>query len=193
MTLNEALILSYIKRGIGYGYNIMTHVRESRSDEWVEFSRAGLYKTLDKLEKLGYVEMSLERDGLRPPKKVYTITPEGSRKLSDFLQKDFRFEYRTKNELDAYLVTAVAASPDAADLLDRLRRRREAVEEQIRVLDEEWPEHRESYPLIVYALYRKRCDSLEQEKRWLLWLEEILSNVSGDILGMTWEEANRIS
>ncbi len=41
MTLNEALILSYIKRGIGYGYSILNHVKESRSDEWVDFSRAG--------------------------------------------------------------------------------------------------------------------------------------------------------
>jgi len=55
MTLNEALILSYVKRGIGYGYNILNHVRKSRSDEWVDFSRAGLYKTLDKLEKSGHV------------------------------------------------------------------------------------------------------------------------------------------
>ena len=192
MTLNEALILSYVKRGIGYGYHIMTHVRASRSDEWVEFSRAGLYKTLEKLDKLGYIHMELERDGARPPKKVYSITPSGEKELADFLQEGFRFEYRMKNDLDAYLVTAVAASPDAADLLDRLRRRHTAVEEQIRVLEEDWPEHKESYPLIVYALYRKRCESLEQERRWLVWLEKILSNISGDILSMTWEDANRV-
>ena len=73
MTLNDALILSYIKRGIGYGYSILTHVKESRSDEWVEFSRAGLYKILDKLEKEGYIAKKMEQSGGRPPKKLYSI------------------------------------------------------------------------------------------------------------------------
>ena len=68
MTLNEALILSYVKRGIGYGYSILTHVEESRSDEWVDFSRAGMYKTLDKLEKTGLVKKTLEQKGNRPPR-----------------------------------------------------------------------------------------------------------------------------
>ena len=191
MTIIEALILSYIKRGIGYGYGILTHVKESGSDEWVEFSRAGLYKTLDKLDKTGFLEKRTEQEGGRPPKKVYSITPEGTRALREFLDNGFNFDFQTKYDFNAYLVTAVAASPDAAVLAETVRRRLEAVQKQIVVLREEWPEDKDSYPFIVFSLYRRRLESLEAECSWLSWFEDILKTVSGDVLHMTWGEAGK--
>ncbi len=186
MTLNEALILSYVKRGIGYGYRILNHVRKSRSDEWVDFSRAGLYKTLDKLEKQGFVSKTHEQSGGRPPKKVYSITNGGEEALARFLEEDFNFDYQSKNDLDAYLVTAVAASPNAAFLADKVRRRADAVREHITELRDEWPADKDAYPLIVYVLYKRRIDILEQELEWLDWVEGVLGNISGDVLDMTW-------
>ena len=191
MTLIEALILSYIKRGIGYGYNILTHVKESGSDEWVEFSRAGLYKTLDKLEKTGLLEKRTEQDGGRPPRKVYSITPEGTRALSEFLDNGFNFDFQSKYDFDAYLVTAVAASPDAAVLAATIMKRREAVRKQIAVLREEWPEDKDSYPFIVFSLYKRRLESLEAEYGWLIWFGDVLKTVSGDVLHMTWGKARK--
>ena len=191
MTLIEALILSYIKRGIGYGYNILTHVKESGSDEWVEFSRAGLYKTLNKLEKTGLLEKRTEQDGGRPPRKVYSITPEGTRALSEFLDNGFNFDFQSKYDFDAYLVTAVAASPDAAVLAATIMKRREAVRKQIAVLREEWPEDKDSYPFIVFTLYKRRLESLETEYAWLIWFGDALKTVSGDVLHMTWGEASK--
>ena len=189
MTLNEALILSYVKRGIGYGYSILNHVRESGSDEWVEFSRAGLYKTLDKLEKEGYLEKRLEQEGGRPPRKMYSITSDGSSALDQYLTDGFDFNFPVKYELDAYLVTAVAAAPDAGALAQTIRKRREAVEKQLVALNEEWPEDKDSYPFIVYTLFKRRVDALESESRWLSWFEDVLKTVSGDVLHMTWGES----
>ena len=191
MTLNEALILSYVKRGIGYGYSILNHVKKSRSDEWVDFSRAGLYKTLDKLEKTGFVKKTLRRSGGRPPKKVYNITLPGEKALSDFLTDGFNFDFLTKNDLDAYLVTAVAASPDSRTLAGKVRKRIDAVRNHLDGLKKDWPEDKDSYPLIVYALYKRRIESLEHELKWLLWLEDILDSISGDVLHMTWGEAQK--
>ena len=189
MTLNDALILSYIKRGIGYGYSILTHVRESRSDKWVEFSRAGLYKTLDKLEKTGFVKKTLEQSGGRPLKKVYSITMSGEKALADFLENGFEFNYQNKNNFDAYMVTAVAASPDAEKLAETVRKRLDAVKKQIVELSDDWPEDKDSYPFIVYALYKRRMESLQSEFDWLTWLEGDLKTLSGDVLHMTKGEA----
>ena len=191
MTLIEALILSYVKRDIGYGYNILTHVKENRSNEWVDFSRAGVYKTLDKLEKIGYVNMTIEQAESRPPKKVYRITETGRNALDDFLENGFDFNYQTKYDLDAYLITAVAASPDAHILAEKVRIRLNLVYTHIKELERDWPEDKESYPFIVYALYKRRLESLELELKWLTWLEGILSTVSGDILRMTWAETKK--
>ena len=186
MTLNDALILSYIKRGIGYGYKILSHVKENRSDEWVDFSRAGLYKTLDKLEKKKYVQKKLEQTSGRPPKKVYAITPLGETSLAQFLEDGFDFAYPSKHSFDAYLVTAFAASPSASFLAETVGRRLEAVKRQIAELRSDWPKDKDSYPFVVYALYRHREESLKSEYEWLTWLENKLSSVSGDVLHQTW-------
>ncbi len=191
MTLNDALILSYIKRGIGYGYNILTHVRESRSDEWVEFSRAGLYKTLDKLETAGLISKTLEQTGGRPPRKAYSITASGEKALADFLKTGFKFDYINKNDFDAYLVTAVAASPGAEVLAETVGKRFDAVKNQIADLSDDWPEDKSAYPFIVYALYRRRMEMLQSELKWLKWLEDTLKSVSGDVLHMTWGDVKR--
>jgi DNA-binding PadR family transcriptional regulator len=188
MTLNDALILSYVKRGIGYGYNILEHVKESRSDEWVEFSRAGLYKTLDKLEKSGYLKKSLEQNGARPPRKVYRITPSGERALMDYLDNGFDFNYQTKYDLDAYLVTAVAASPDAELLINTIQKRIVSARKQIAILQNEWPEDKNAYPFVVYALYKRRMEFLQSEIEWLTWFESIIQKVNIDILHATWAE-----
>lgn len=189
MTLNEALILSYVKRGIGYGYNILTHVRNSRSDEWVEFSRAGLYKTLDKLEKSGLVEKKFEQSGGRPPKKVFHITEAGETALNEFLERDFDFGFQTRNDLDAYIVTAVAASPDSDFLREKIERRMAAVKSHLQILRDEWPEDKNGYPFIVYALYKRRIEILEHELEWLIWLEKLLGGAEKNILQRTWGEA----
>jgi DNA-binding PadR family transcriptional regulator len=188
MTLNDALILSYIKRGINYGYSILAHVKESRSDEWVEFSRAGLYKTLDKLEKAGLINKILEQNGGRPPKKIYTISQKGKKDLEDFIENGFKFEYVSKSDLDAFLVAAAAASQDSSALTRNLKNRLSSVNGQLKVLNDEWPENKDSYPLIVFALYKRRLEMLESEKTWLEWFSGTLEKIPGDILHKSWGE-----
>jgi len=188
MTLNEALILSYIKRGIGYGYNIMSHVKDVRSDEWVDFSRAGLYKTLDRLEKLGYVKKQIESMGGRPPRKIYTISAEGDTALNTFLDNGFDFGYQEKDEIDSYIVTAAAAFADSRYLAEKIKIRIEKVKEHIERFRSDWPEEKGSYPFIVYALYLKRVENLENELKWLQWLKDNLDNSTKDVLHLTWGE-----
>jgi DNA-binding PadR family transcriptional regulator len=189
MTLNEALILSYVKRGIGYGYNILVHVKESRSGEWVNFSRAGLYKTLDRLEKSGLLEKTIKQNGPWPVRKVYHITQTGEKALDTFLNSEFNFDFQTAYELDEYLVAAVASSPEAHILAETVRKRSIAARRQIEALEKEWPEDKDSYPFIVYVLYKRRLEFLKSELEWLTWFENILTSVKGDVLNMTWAEA----
>lgn len=193
MTLNDALILSYVKRGIGYGYSILSHVRESRSDEWVEFSRAGLYKTLDKLEKLGYIDKTLEQSGSRPAKKIYSITAGGEKAFNDFLENDFDVNYLERSDLDTYLITTVSVSPDASRLARTIGKRLDFIAGQIKALDTEWPENKDDYPFIVYALFKRRFESLKKEYDWLKWIESILVNLEGDVLNQTYGMIKQLS
>lgn len=188
MTLNEALILSYIKRGVGYGYSILTHIRENRSDEWIEFSRAGVYKILDKLAKSGLVNMAHKQVNGRPPRKVYTITDTGETALEQFLAHEFALDYVTRDDFNAYLMTAAAAVPAPGTLSQTVRRRMEVIRDQLDALKTEWPADTDRYLFIVYALYRRRLHALKEELDWLGWLDRHLDGISGDVLHMNWGE-----
>ena len=68
-------------------------------------------------------------------------------------------------------------------------KRHSAVRNQLDELVNEWPEDKDSYPFIVYALYKRRVESLQFEIELLSWLENMLTGISGDVLHMTWGEA----
>jgi len=59
------------------------------------------------------------------------------------------------------------------------------------VLKEEWPEDKDEYPFIVYALYMRRIESLETEFKWLTWFEDVLKTITGDVMHMSWGESRK--
>lgn len=71
------VILDLLKDRPSYGYEIM-HSLEERFHGFYSPSAGSVYPTLQMLEDIGYV-ISLERDG----EKVYTISEEGRRFLTD--------------------------------------------------------------------------------------------------------------
>jgi len=88
-------------------------------------------------------------------------------------------------------VTAVAASPVSSFLAGKVHRRAEAVRKHIFELENDWPEDKDQYPFIVYALYKRRKELLEHELEWLTWLENLLKSTEGDILNLTWDQATQ--
>ena len=134
--------------------------------EFCDQSDAGIAGCIDvSLTRTRRIELKL----LARPIDVPVVIEDGQA-LTDFLDEGFDFDYHTKNYFDAYLVTAVAASPDAHVLVKKVKKRISAVENHLEMLENGWPEDKDSYPFIVYALYKRRLESLELELKWLKWL-----------------------
>jgi DNA-binding PadR family transcriptional regulator len=81
------VILDLLKEKPRYGYEIIRALEES-SHGFYTPSPGVVYPTLQMLEEMGYASAT-ERDG----KKIYTITEEGRKFLSE--QKDFADEVRS--------------------------------------------------------------------------------------------------
>jgi DNA-binding PadR family transcriptional regulator len=81
------VILDLLKEKPRYGYEIIRALEE-RSHGFYAPSPGVVYPTLQMLEEMGYAS-AVERDG----KKIYTITEEGSKFISE--QKDFTDEVKS--------------------------------------------------------------------------------------------------
>lgn len=78
--LNELLVLSTLRSGPKHGYQIGIDV-EADSNGLVRFRHGTLYPILHRLEREGLIRGSWSRQGRRR-KKVYALTPAGTRHLS---------------------------------------------------------------------------------------------------------------
>lgn len=77
--------LSFLSEGPCHPYEIQRMLRERHKSYAVGKTRA-LYRAIEELEAVGYIEsVETNRDGRRPERTVYRITPEGSEELENWL------------------------------------------------------------------------------------------------------------
>jgi DNA-binding PadR family transcriptional regulator len=77
--------LSFLSEGPCHPYEIQRMLRERHKSYAVGKTRA-LYRAIDELEAMGYIEpVETSRDGKRPERTVYRITPEGREELENWL------------------------------------------------------------------------------------------------------------
>ena len=78
-----------------HGYALKQLLSE-RAADFAKIKMSNIYYHFEKMEKQGLVQVSLEKEGRRPDRQVYSITPEGGKTflklLSDALNLPFDFE-----------------------------------------------------------------------------------------------------
>ncbi len=82
----QLCVLSLLKEGPMYGYQIITALRE-RSNTYFDLKEGTIYPALYRLEKEGYAKSRwLQKDG-RPPRNYYSITEQGKKHMQETLQE----------------------------------------------------------------------------------------------------------
>src|SRR5690625_1391587 len=86
-TLDERhlLLLGLLMAQSQHGYSINEFI-EKNLGRVSGMKRATAYALLDRLESQGFVEMTTETIGNYPPRKVYSITPDGRDAFLELLQ-----------------------------------------------------------------------------------------------------------
>jgi DNA-binding PadR family transcriptional regulator len=110
--LTRLLVLWLLSEQPQHGYRIKKILDDEALRYWFPLEYASIYAVLRTLVRAGYVETAaVEREGRRPERTRYAITPEGRRHLAELLERAWQ-------ELPAVgdpLALALAARSDLED------------------------------------------------------------------------------
>lgn len=99
----EYALLGFLQKQPMHGYEILQRIQTAREDGLVwQVKRGMLYAVLTRLEGEELLVSSLEMQGVRPPRKLFSLTAKGETLFQAWLQmpvrngRDFRVEFLTK-------------------------------------------------------------------------------------------------
>lgn len=131
MDSNELLLLGLLDQQDMHGYKLhelLEHQLHFVSD----LKRSTAYRLLEQLLRLGLVERELEREGRRPERMVYHITPAGQARFERLLREQLASAQPVFHSGNVALLFSDRIPRD--ERLALLERRHEGVEEQRKVM-----------------------------------------------------------
>ncbi len=81
----EYIILGLLKSQPMHGYEMFQKFEGSTLGEIIRLEMNQMYAFIKKLEKLGYIETTLETQETRPPRKIHSLTPSGDAIFHEWL------------------------------------------------------------------------------------------------------------
>lgn len=134
-------VLSCLAERPMHPYEISTTLRERGKEQSIKLNYGSLYSVVDALQRHGLIEArETGREGRRPERTVYAITPEGLAEFEGWLSELLSTPVKEYLSLEAGLALMPALAPDVVARLlgvraDRLRaqlRELDAMHEQAR-------------------------------------------------------------
>jgi DNA-binding PadR family transcriptional regulator len=115
-------------------YDIAYTMQQRHMNEHIKLSMGTLYHVVEQLQRLDWIRPTeTAREGRRPERTTYEVTPEGHRQLLDRIRQLVAEPAREYSAFEAGLTFLHQLPPDEAVLL--LRRRADALREQIELWD----------------------------------------------------------
>jgi DNA-binding PadR family transcriptional regulator len=122
------LVLWILSERACHGYEIKKALSDEGTAFWFGLDDTSIYSALRTLVKLGYArEVGTERDGARPPRTRYEITPDGRAHYRDLLVEALATPRLPTAPIDVAL--AANGDLDETTVRDALARRAAALEE----------------------------------------------------------------
>src|SRR5215475_7922854 len=120
-------VLSCLLERPMHPYEISTTLKERNKEQSIKLNYGSLYSVVDSLAKHGLIQaQETSRDGRRPERTVYAITPAGQAEFEDWLAELLSTPAKEYLSLEAGLALMPALPPDVVARLlgiraDRLR------------------------------------------------------------------------
>lgn len=166
MTMDrQLLLLGLLRAQEMHGYQINEFI-DTQMNFCVDLKRSTAYYLLDKLGRDGYVLEEIEREGNRPERKVYRITPAGEARFQELLRQNLATYYPPIYPEDIGLIFEHQIPLSESLLL--LRSRRDAImahRDQMLALHEH-------LPLSHRAVIDHHLIHLEAE---LTWIDQLIT------------------
>ncbi|MGA3031767.1 MAG: PadR family transcriptional regulator [Terracidiphilus sp.] len=157
------------------GYDLGQAIRVSVGHFWNE-SYGQIYPNLKKLAAGGFVTAKTEKQKGKPDRKIYSITPKGRMRLTNWLAVEPRPEI-PRNELLLKLFFGVQASPQTLiGYVERMAKRESSILDELKRVEREEITPLAHYPDAVYWKMAARFGQLELEAH-LRWTKETLATL----------------
>ena len=163
MDTTTLLLLGLLRRARMHGYQIMEFIERNLST-CTDLKKPTAYLGLERLAKNGWVVEQEEREGKRPPRKVYTITPEGEAEFQRLLVINLGSYTTSKFPQDMGLAFADAIPP--AEVVRLLEQRRVALKAELEAARKA-PVHTGTLQLLVEHSVVHLASELE-------WLDKVI-------------------
>ncbi|MEO6061557.1 MAG: PadR family transcriptional regulator [Thermoflexales bacterium] len=155
----EMLLLGLLRSGEMHGYQLNDYIERTLSF-CADVKKATAYFLLDKMEGRGWVTATEQREGNRPPRKVYHLTPSGEAEFQRLLRENLASFASARSAADVGL--AFLGALEAGEARELLLRRRAALAadlEEFRAA----PRHGSGVQLLI----DHQINYLDSELRWL--------------------------
>jgi DNA-binding PadR family transcriptional regulator len=164
--VQQLILLGILQKEKMHGYQLNEVVMHAMGS-YTDLKKATVYYTLEKLEKGGYVQHKVEREGKRPERYVYQITKRGRSYFLDLLRKHLKSFTR------AYYADDVAISFMDQLSTDEVRHLLAEKREKIQTKLQQFREHPE-YGKNWRYVFSHNIAHLEVD---LSWISEILKDI----------------
>lgn len=177
-------ILGFLKRmGSMHGYLIKKTIGEQVSD-FARIKLPAIYYHLDRLEKAGWIASTLEREGSRPERRVFSVTEEGEKNLLRLLTGLLSRKYRPEFEIDAALYF-LDSFPGVDEILASLEVRESDMNRQLQKLQA----HREEImsdtdgigKKVAWVLFDHHESHYRSELDWIRRAVEKIKEIKNEI------------
>ena len=148
------LLLGILSMQSIHGYQLNEFLKAPTNG--IQIGKANAYRLLAKLEQKGWVTHKEEREGNRPPRQVYSITPEGQTEFDNLLRKRLA-DHEPGEHPDGVSLNFIGAlKPKKAGTL--LKRRLELLEQRFAALDEFPHDVRAAHPGLDYLIRQSELE-----------------------------------
>lgn len=166
----DLLLLGLLRRHDMHGYQLHEFI-EKYMQTCVDLKKPTAYYLLEKMAQAGYITQSEEREGNRPPRRVYTVTAVGETHFQQLLAQNLA-DYQPARFGGAVGLAFVDAleGGDAAALLSQRR----TILRQHLAQAQSAPPHSGSLQLVL----EHQIVHLQSE---LTWLDEVIARLEGEV------------
>ena len=143
----KLLLLGLLQSREMHGYEI-NKLLEHRCGIPINLKKSNGYRLLSKMEKDGWITHKTEKDGMRPQKRVYSVTDLGKRAFLDLLKENLRSF--SKPEFAGFVGLDFMGFLPPVEASALLSERLELLKEHFRSLDEISESVRKAHPSIEH-------------------------------------------
>jgi DNA-binding PadR family transcriptional regulator len=162
----ELLLLGLVRQSGMHGYKIIEFIENDLAMS-SNLKKPTAYFLLDKMAQNGWISSVEEREGNRPPRRIYQITDEGEAEFQKLLRA-FLAQYEPV-KFSGDIALAFADGLPQSELLELLQQRRNALQKIV-----EATRLTPAHPGFVQFVIDHRRIHLESE---LVWMDELLDRI----------------